>query len=301
MQLMQVGGKSDETGWDVYEESRKGGAIVATGHDHSYARTHLLSSFQNQTVASTSNTLILASDNPSTPSDEGRSFAFVSGLGGAGIYSQTRTGAWWASIYSSTQGAAYGALFGVFNYQGNPRLAHFYFKNINGTIVDNFYVQSTVGAGDVAGNQPPTVNAGPDLAVTLPATASLDGTVTDDGLPAPPSEMTIVWNMVSGPGTVTFADPYALDSSASFSGTGTYVLRLSADDGKLVTNDTVTVTVGSDGGGDGSSGSGGGCSLAASYRSVHLSMDTLSLLFIPLIALGWKRSRSSPPSPRSFT
>jgi len=146
MRLMQVESKTDDTGWDVYEESRKGGAIIATGHDHSYARTYLLSGFRNQTVASTSNTLTLASDNPSTSSDEGRSFAFVSGLGGKSIYSQTRSGAWWASIYTSTQGAAYGALFGVFNYQGNSRLAHFYFKNINGTIVDDFYVQSSVGS-----------------------------------------------------------------------------------------------------------------------------------------------------------
>lgn len=91
MRLMQVENKTDDTGWGVYGESRKGGTIVATGHDHSYTRTHLLSSFQNQTVASTSNTLILASDNLSTHSDEGRSFAFVSGLGGNGIYSQTRS------------------------------------------------------------------------------------------------------------------------------------------------------------------------------------------------------------------
>ena len=45
MRLMQVENKTDDTGWGVYEESRKGGTIVATGHDHSYARTHLLSSF----------------------------------------------------------------------------------------------------------------------------------------------------------------------------------------------------------------------------------------------------------------
>src|SRR5437867_9192420 len=30
MQLMQVGEKSDETGWGVYEQSRRGGAIIAT-------------------------------------------------------------------------------------------------------------------------------------------------------------------------------------------------------------------------------------------------------------------------------
>jgi hypothetical protein len=288
MRLMQVESKTDDTGWDVYEESRIGGAIVATGHDHSYARTHLLSSFQNQTVASTSNTLILASDNPITPSDEGRSFAFVSGLGGESIYSQTRSGAWWASIYTSSQGAAYGALFGVFNYQGNPRLAHFYFKNINGTIVDDFYVQSSVGAGGGGANQPPVVDAGPDLEVTLPAAASLDGTVTDDGLPVPPGAITTTWSQVSGPGTVTFADPNAVDTTASFSATGAYTLRLSADDGGLVTNDTVTVTVSSSGSGS-ASASGGGCSLGSNKYYVSSSLGTLIFLSIPVIVLGLRR------------
>jgi len=52
MRDMQVGGKPDETDWGVYEESRRGGAIIATGHEHSYSRTHLLSSMEQQMVAS---------------------------------------------------------------------------------------------------------------------------------------------------------------------------------------------------------------------------------------------------------
>ena len=57
-------------------------------------------------------------------------------------------------------------------------------------------------------NQAPAVNAGPDATVTLPATAALDGTVTDDGLPLS-GRLTTTWTKVSGPGTVTFADPTA--------------------------------------------------------------------------------------------
>jgi hypothetical protein len=147
MRLMQVGGKGDETGWSIYEKSRAGGAIIATGHEHSYSRTCLLSSFENQTIASTRNTLVLASDDPNTLADEGRSFAFVSGLGGKSIRTQQVRGDWWASIYTSDQGANYGALFGVFNYQGNPRLAYFYFKDIDGNVPDRFFVQSGVGVG----------------------------------------------------------------------------------------------------------------------------------------------------------
>jgi hypothetical protein len=149
MSLMQVGGKSDETGWGVYEESRRGGAIIATGHEHSYSRTHLLSSFSTQTVASTEAPLALAADDPATLEDEGRSFAFVSGLGGRSIRDQqlclVTPCDWWASIYTSDDpGATYGALFGVFNYQGDPRQARFYFKNVNGEVVDDFLVESTL-------------------------------------------------------------------------------------------------------------------------------------------------------------
>ena len=144
MKLMQVGGKSDATGWGVYEELRRGGAIIATGHEHSYSRTHLLSSMQNQTVASTSDTLVLTEDLVGTPGDEGRSFAFVSGLGGRSIRSQKLDGPWWAAIYTSTQNANFGALFGTFNYNGNPKLARFYFKDIDGVVPDSFFVSSAV-------------------------------------------------------------------------------------------------------------------------------------------------------------
>ncbi len=91
-------------------------------------------------------------------------------------------------------------------------------------------------------NLVPVVEAGADQIVTLPADASLGGTVTDDGKP---SGATIVslWSKVSGPGTVTFADASALNSTAKFGAAGTYVLRLAASDGEYGGSDIVTVTV----------------------------------------------------------
>ena len=142
--LMQPEDKSDETGWGVYEESRRGGALVFTGHAHAYARTWLLSSCTNQTVASQAETLAVGANDPNTSSDEGRTIVAVTGLAGVGIRSQSTSGTWFAKIYTSTQSAKYGALFGVFNYNGNPRLAKFYFKNTSGTIVDSYFVKSTV-------------------------------------------------------------------------------------------------------------------------------------------------------------
>jgi hypothetical protein len=97
--------------------------------------------------------------------------------------------------------------------------------------------------GGGGGNLPPSVNAGPDLAVTLPNTATLDGTVTDDGLPNPPATVTQTWSKVSGPGTVTFTDASAVDTTATFSAAGTYVLRLTASDSALSTSDDATITV----------------------------------------------------------
>ncbi len=41
-----------------------------------------MSSFQNQTISSTNNTVNLIVDDPLTSIDEGRPFVFVSGIGG---------------------------------------------------------------------------------------------------------------------------------------------------------------------------------------------------------------------------
>ena len=64
----------------------------------------------------------------------------------------------------------------------------------------------------VLGNTPPVVNAGPDQSITLPASALLAGTATDDGLPN--NTLTTTWSTVSGPGTVTFANANQLSTSA---------------------------------------------------------------------------------------
>jgi hypothetical protein len=150
MRLMQTEHKADETGWGVYEEARRAGAIIVTGHAHTYSRTHLLSSMQSQVVASTSETLAVRRDDPSSSADEGASIAIVSGLGGRSIRDQHVSGDWFASVYTSTQNATFGALFGIFNYQGDPTLARFYFKNIAGVVVDSFYVRSPI-ASEVSG------------------------------------------------------------------------------------------------------------------------------------------------------
>ena len=105
----------------------------------------------------------------------------------------------------------------------------------------------TVNAAD---NQAPQVNAGPDQTITLPATANLAGTVTDDGLPNTPGVVTVAWSQVDGPGTVTFVSPTNATTTATFSSAGVYVLRLTASDGVLTGTSDVTITVNPTGGGN---------------------------------------------------
>ena len=87
-----------------------------------------------------------------------------------------------------------------------------------------------------AANATPVLTAGPDKTVSLNGSAPLDGTVADDGLPAGASLAT-TWAVVSGPGTVSFADPHAAATTASFSAVGLYVLRLTASMVTIPPND----------------------------------------------------------------
>ncbi|HKQ58962.1 MAG TPA: right-handed parallel beta-helix repeat-containing protein [Candidatus Eisenbacteria bacterium] len=91
-------------------------------------------------------------------------------------------------------------------------------------------------------NHAPVVDAGPDLSITLPAQAVLDAAVTDDGLPSP-SNITVEWSVVTGPGAVVFDNPGEVDTRASFTVAGTYVLQLTASDDELAAADNVIVEV----------------------------------------------------------
>ena len=93
-------------------------------------------------------------------------------------------------------------------------------------------------------NTAPVVSAGADQpSLVLGAIAVLDGTVTDDGLPVPPGSLSYAWSQVSGPGTVTFGNAAAADTSATFSAAGVYVVRLTASDGALEEFDDATIIV----------------------------------------------------------
>ncbi|HET7293056.1 MAG TPA: Calx-beta domain-containing protein, partial [Vicinamibacteria bacterium] len=93
-----------------------------------------------------------------------------------------------------------------------------------------------------APNQAPVVSAGPDLTVSLPNAAALNGSASDDGLPQG-SALQATWTKLSGPGSVAFGSPALPATTATFTVAGTYVLRLTATDGEQTTSDDATIVV----------------------------------------------------------
>ena len=102
--------------------------------------------------------------------------------------------------------------------------------------------------------------AGVDRVVVLPGKTYLRGwagygepprrgprrpTPADSAAPPPPTgpAPTIAWSRVSGPGRVTFANPRALQTSATFTAPGVYLLRLRATTGESTADSTLTVKV----------------------------------------------------------
>lgn len=179
MEEMQIGGKSDEVTWGMYETCREYGALIANGHEHSYARTHILSDMSEQIV-----------DNNVSPYElqPGQTMSWHAGTGGAGMREQKRCpplgiifgdpeddpaiydfdrdgplplhqpgscNGEWAVIYTEYQNVEHGALFIEFNVaaegeeETDPRRARAYFKNIDGEVIDEFEIYNNKEFGVV--------------------------------------------------------------------------------------------------------------------------------------------------------
>lgn len=135
--LMQVDSHFDGPGWDVYESCREEGAFIIHGHVHQYARTFLMDDFSKQKIDSVEKNNIILEKN--------KSFVIDCGLGGQPTYDQDDALAanpWWAVIHTKKDGVKHGALFCIFNLDGEKDKAHCYFKNIDGEIIDQFNMTS---------------------------------------------------------------------------------------------------------------------------------------------------------------
>ena len=92
------------------------------------------------------------------------------------------------------------------------------------------------------GNNLPVVNIPPVAPVTWPtATVPLNAVVTDDG--APLGQLTTRWSKLSGPGIVVFGGSNVVNTTATVSTNGTYLLALTASDGVAITTASVAVVV----------------------------------------------------------
>ena len=91
---------------------------------------------------------------------------------------------------------------------------------------------------------PPIVHAGPDAVIDwadgTPVTTKLKGDVRHDRPTAKPS---IRWTQVGGPDGVMFASETDPHSEVTFPQHGRYALRLTADDGHLMSSDEVVIVV----------------------------------------------------------
>ncbi len=91
-------------------------------------------------------------------------------------------------------------------------------------------------------NEIPIVDAGGDQILVLPDNeAQLEGTVTDSD--NPPEALTHTWSKVSGTGIVVFSDENSLNTTATFSQSGTYMLQLSSNDGVNTAIDELEVLI----------------------------------------------------------
>jgi len=148
---MQIGTKGDEVGWNAYRECQAAGAMISTGHEHSYGRTLTLTNLGVPSAGHGATGL-----HGSLELGLGRTFVFVSGLAGVGVRPYDSglhdDDTWWSSQYASNRWmkdgivqsgvGTYGALFVRFYVDGDPKKALAYFKDINGRIVDSFTVRA---------------------------------------------------------------------------------------------------------------------------------------------------------------
>src|SRR5580704_5457832 len=97
----------------------------------------------------------------------------------------------------------------------------------DGTLANNSTVTVTVNpSGTTSPVAPPVASAGNNQSVALGTPATLSGTVTYNTVAG--ATLSTVWQLAGGPGTVTFGNSSALQTTATFSTAGIYYLRLLA-------------------------------------------------------------------------
>jgi hypothetical protein len=155
-------------------------------------------------------------------------------------------------------------------------------------------------------NEAPVISLAPPGSVSLPEGAGLilGATVTDDGLPDPPANLTTTWSVVTSPpgAAVAFDDATRTDTGVTFSTAGNYLLRLTAYDNELTATADVAVAVGIPSAGSGqdigsvgvagrSDESGGTWTVQASGADIWESADGFHFRYAELTGDGFVQVR----------
>jgi hypothetical protein len=104
-----------------------------------------------------------------------------------------------------------------------PVWVGFYVNNVSGA-TGTLNTCTFTGLSITALNKAPVVAASASGSISP---LSLDGTITDDDLPAAPTSL---WSKRSGPAGLVFANAALTDTTATLTESGTFGLRLTADD-----------------------------------------------------------------------
>ncbi|MFB6169688.1 MAG: metallophosphoesterase [Haloarculaceae archaeon] len=162
----QLGDKESLVPASLYDTCREGGAIVATGHDHTYARTYPMANFSTETVADRS---------PPYTVGNGSSFAFISAAAGQSFYDPTDLvdEPYWNATHTDGE---FGAFFCTLRPDGTGEC---YFETVSGDVVDGPFAIRQATTNETATDQQPTPT--PDTGNTTAPDAGTDTPGAGDG------------------------------------------------------------------------------------------------------------------------
>ncbi|MCC6932852.1 MAG: hypothetical protein IT292_06330 [Deltaproteobacteria bacterium] len=158
--------------------------------------------------------------------------------GGLSVTSDTISGgypsvAWATNYHTAANVKAYAYGYGAENFSGT---------------LDNTDISALIKTAGLLYNEPPVVNAGNDVqgnaifddGYVLPQQKQLQGSFSDDDVYAA-SGFSYSWQQASGLSAATIANEQALNTAATFSTAGRYVLRLTVNDGFTQSSDLMNV------------------------------------------------------------
>ena len=210
-------------GFDAFDVCREHGAFVVTAHTHLYSRTHLMSNFSAQEVASRDQPLVL---------QDGTNFHAVVGTGGWGLHNfhpwyhnaqkksdLSKVPRFFAAAACKELGLSPGALFCTYNVGGVMRRGRCDFIDIRGAVHDSFTLLSQPDPADYHFSRHSTFRCPSAAPVGALACCSVHPrAATNAPAEALPAQIRTVWTVAEGdPDAVLVSPLNSSDWGASYS------------------------------------------------------------------------------------